>query len=272
MALHVTDTGRNVYFEHHRGAKTPVILIHGWAMSSDVWTDLIEFLVDAGHGVLAVDQRGCGRSDRDFADMSVAALAQDVADIAAAIGLEPAVINGWSLGGAIAAEAARCLGDHAAGLVLTCGASPRFTRTADFPHGGERENLLAMPGAIRANRAAFFRGLADSVCAVDVGPDARNWMWDIFMRSGPNVIASLTDIADLDQRDLLATLDMPLLSFVGGSDTIIDPEIGRLAAGYARNGQVVELAECGHAPFLEAPAEYGNALLAFLSQTVGRGL
>ena len=118
MARIDREDGREVYYEYHRGADTPVVLIHGWAMSSRIWAGLIEALQDAGHAVIAVDHRGCGQSDRDFADMSVAALAEDVAAIVRHCTSAPVVLNGWSLGGAVAAEAARLLCPQTAGLIL----------------------------------------------------------------------------------------------------------------------------------------------------------
>ena len=139
MAYYEAGDGRRVYFEHYHGPKSPVFLIQGWGMSSRVWVDTIEALKAAGHEVLTIDHRGCGQSDRDFDDLSVNAIASDVEGIVRQRGLRPVVLNGWSLGGAIAAEAAQRLGERAAALVLTCGASPRFTRTDDFPYGGERD-------------------------------------------------------------------------------------------------------------------------------------
>ena len=55
-----------------------------------------------------------------------------------------------------------------------------------------------------------------------------------------------------------------MLSVVGGKDVFVEPAIGRLAAKHAKRGQLVEFAECGHAPFLEVPGPYWEALLKFV--------
>ena len=44
-------------------------------------------LVDAGHRVVTLDHRGCGLSDKDFDDMSINAIAGDVAALVAELGL-----------------------------------------------------------------------------------------------------------------------------------------------------------------------------------------
>jgi pimeloyl-[acyl-carrier protein] methyl ester esterase len=177
----------------------------------------------------------------------------------------PVVLNGWSLGGAVAAEAARRLGDKAAGLVLTCGASPRFTKTADFPYGGDDEGLAATAAALAGDRAAFFKGLAQGVCAREVSQETVDWMWSAFIDSGPGVIRSLLDLGNIDQRVLLAELAVPVLSIIGSADAILDPQVGMQAAKCARNGTIVMFDGCGHAPFIEDAPRYIATLRDFVA-------
>ncbi len=257
--------GRRIYFEHYAGAKTPVFLIHGWGMSTQVWSAVIDALCGDGHEVIALDHRGCGRSDRDFTDLSVAAIARDVDGIARQLDLRPAVLNGWSLGGAVAVEAAALMGERAAGVVLTCGASPRLTRTADFPFGAEASAYDGLGAAIAADRAGFFRGLAGSICARDIGQPMIAWLADIFLESSPRAYTALTAAAALDQRETLAGLTIPVLSCVGAKDAVIDPELGVQAARCARAGEVARFDELGHAPFLDEPERYMAVLRQFLA-------
>lgn len=138
------DTGAGqIYYEHHAGTKLPVLLVHAWAMNTRVWDSTLDALLEAGHEVIAFDQRGCGRSDKDFADFSIAALASDAVALVDHLKLDRVVVNGWSLGGAVATETAHRLGARCKGLVLTCGASPRYTQAEGFPHGGTAETCAA---------------------------------------------------------------------------------------------------------------------------------
>jgi non-heme chloroperoxidase len=105
MAFLETSGGGRVYFEHYRGERLPVFLIHGWGMSTQVWSTVTDQLCSEGHEVIAIDHRGCGRSDRDFSDLSISAIADDVVAIVRLLDLRPAVFNGWSMGGAVAVEA-----------------------------------------------------------------------------------------------------------------------------------------------------------------------
>ena len=90
-------------------------------------------------------------------------------------------------------------------------------------------------------------------------------MWGAFIDSGPGVIRSLLDLGDLDQRALLAELDVPVLSIVGSADAILDPQVGMQAAKCARNGTTVAFDGCGHAPFIEDAPKYLATLLDFMA-------
>jgi non-heme chloroperoxidase len=267
MAFFEAD-GRRIYFEHYSGAKRPVFLIHGWGMSSQVWASVIDQLCLDGHEVVAVDQRGCGRSDRDFTDLSIAAVAADVDGIARSIDLRPVVLNGWSLGGTVAVEAAARMGDRVAGVVLTCAASPRLTRAGDFPFGADAAAYDGLGAAIAADRAGFFRGLASTICARDIGQPMIDWMTSIFLESAPRAYATLTAAAALDQRATLSGLAVPVLSCVGARDAVIDPELGVAAARCARLGQLARFEHSGHAPFLDEPEHYMAVVREFIGSLV----
>lgn len=263
MAYFENDGGR-IYYEHYSGQRTPVFLIHGWGMSTQVWAAVLDKLVRAGHEVVAMDHRGCGRSDRDFAELSIEAIAADVAGIARSLDLRPCVLNGWSLGAAVAVEAAHQLGDRAIGLVLTCGATPRLTRAEDFPYGAEPGAYDGLGDAINADRGGFFRGLAASVCAVDIGQANVEWLERMFLDTAPRAYTTLAAAGELDQRSTLSSLAVPVLSMVGDKDQVLSPDLGVQAATCARNGVVVRFENSGHAPFLEEPEAYMEALNKFL--------
>lgn len=263
MAYLDTDDGGRVYYEHHRAPKLPVVLIHGWGMSGDYWASAVEALLANGHGAIVVDHRGCGRSDRDFADMSIGAIARDVSAIVECCGASRVALNGWSLGGAVAVAAAELLGERVVGLILTCGASPCYVQGEGFPHGGTAEDVVAIGDAITADRPGFFRALAESASGEGASEAMIDWVERGFLATGPRSSETLAGLATLDQRDLLASFAFPVLSIGGARDTIADPAIAGFAADCARNGTLLTM-DTGHSPQLEAPTAYNETLLAFV--------
>jgi pimeloyl-[acyl-carrier protein] methyl ester esterase len=266
MATLETEPGRRIYYEYHPGEKLTVVLIHGWGMSCRLWDTVLPALTGAGHGVLSFDQRGCGKSDKDFADVSIKSAAADVLALANHLRIGRLAVNGWSLGGPVAVEAAVRLGVRCVGVVSTCGATPRYVQAPDFPHGGARGSVAETVALLRQDRATFLHGLAHAICARPVSDALKTWMWSVFMENAPSADDALLDLDTLDQREALRGLAVPFLSVVGGQDVIAPPGIGRTAAGLAPRGTLAEFPESGHAPFIEETARYNQVLLDFLSQ------
>ncbi len=268
MPYLITDDQRQIYFEHHLGQgaqrRLPVLLLHGWGMSTRVWDTTVPALLAAGHSVVAFDQRGCGQSDKDFRENTIAASARDAVALLKHLGIGKVVVNGWSLGGAVAVDAAGLLGANCAAVVLTAGASPRYVQAADFPYGPPAGTATQTVAVLQQDRATFLDGLYKAVCAKPVSTAMQAWLWSIAMQTGPAADAALAELDQVEQRAALAALAVPLLSIVGGLDVVVAPEIGRQAGLCARHGTVVEFADCGHAPFLEDGPRYRQVLLDFL--------
>ena len=75
MARLEVDGSKSIYYEDLGGQGRAMVMIHGWGMDNRCWDGVILPLQAAGHRVVTMDHRGCGRSDHDFADLSIAAIA-----------------------------------------------------------------------------------------------------------------------------------------------------------------------------------------------------
>jgi len=270
--LAVQDNARNqtgsIYFEHHQVTNSAftVVLAHGWGMSTRIWDDTTAWLIDSGYSVLAFDQRNCGSSDKDFAEVSIEALSQDLAVLVEHCGITRAVLNGWSLGGAVATGAAPLLGDKLAGVISTCGATPRYTQAEGFPHGGTADDVAGTVTALRADRVNFLQALyCDGAFVKPVSDAIKNWAHGIALQASPGADASLGALASVDQRDIMSVLEVPVLSITGSADGVVDPAIGEFTAELAPHGQLVVMDGCGHTPFIEDPTAYRDAVGHFLT-------
>ena len=94
--------GAALYYEE-QGEGDPLILIHGGLGSSARWQAVLPHL-DDGFRVITPDSRGHGRSTNPAGELSFPLIADDVAALIAALGLERPVVGGWSDGGQVALE------------------------------------------------------------------------------------------------------------------------------------------------------------------------
>jgi pimeloyl-ACP methyl ester carboxylesterase len=264
MGTLAVEGKKSIYYEDYAGDGQPLVLVHGWGMSCRTWDYNLPALRAAGHRVVSLDHRGCGHSDKDFEDVSIAAIAADVVALCDDRALESPVLVGWSLGAAVAVEAAEALGARTAGLALIGTPSPRYLQAADWEIGGTPEAMAETAVALRTNRASFLHDLTLGVFKDDPGPAVIEWMWSIFMETSPNADVSLIALGDLDHRERMPKLDLPALLCVGAADVVVDPRTSHKAGELLPNSRVVEFADSGHAPFVEEQEKFEQELLDFV--------
>ncbi|ANH38983.1 Arylesterase [Nocardioides dokdonensis FR1436] len=266
MARLAVEGTREIHFDHHKGGdRAPVVLVHGWGMNGRVWDYVLPYLLRAGHDVVVADQRACGRSDRDFDDMGIETLGADVVALVDHLDLEPVVLNGWSAGGAVVTSAAASLGRRCAGLVLTCGAAPRFTNAEDWTHGIPADGIPDMIAALDDDPVTFLRAMSAGQAHVALDPAIIDWMWWIFNEAGARAHETLLDLAHVDLREAVAKITAPTLVFGGKHDPTVPFTIAEHQAETYPQAKLVAL-DTGHVPFIEAKAEYREALLDYLDQ------
>lgn len=143
---------------------TPVMLVHGLASNCRLWDGAARELAAMGHGVIALDLRGHGHSDKPDHGYGVDEVALDVVDVIRHVSRDnppwarPLVI-GQSWGGNIVIEIAARHRDDVRGVVAVDGGTIDLSRA--FREWHECERALAPPrleGMQAARLRAFIRG------------------------------------------------------------------------------------------------------------------
>jgi pimeloyl-ACP methyl ester carboxylesterase len=83
-----------------------VVLVHGLASNARLWDGVGRYLAATGHPVVAVDQRGHGRSDKPDDGYDMGTVAADLAAVVRATGWERPIAVGQSWGGNVVIELA----------------------------------------------------------------------------------------------------------------------------------------------------------------------
>src|ERR1700743_1363318 len=89
LKLHVKDMGTG----------KPVVLIHGWPLTGDMFEYQSLALLEAGFRVITYDRRGFGLSGHPIGPYDYDTLADDLAAVVAELDLQGVSLVGFSMGG-----------------------------------------------------------------------------------------------------------------------------------------------------------------------------
>jgi pimeloyl-ACP methyl ester carboxylesterase len=250
---------RGELFLRDTGGDGPVVmLLHGWMASADLnWWAVYWALRDAGYRVLAIDHRGHGRGLRAPTDFRLIDCADDAAAVLRALELAPALVVGYSMGGAIAQLLARDHADTVRGLVLSGTAQhwqdPR-TRRAFKTMGALGLTLSVAP------RASWKAGLRRA--GLPPG-EHTSWVQSELMRHSARDLAEAgRELGRFDSRPWLHSIRAPVAVVLTTRDELVPPRKQQALAA-AANAQVFE-APIKHLEIGWLPDEYNPALLKAL--------
>lgn len=256
------------------GTGNPVILIHGWPLSSDSWDPIADALANAGHRVIAYDRRGFGRSEQTWNGYDYDRLTDDLADVMEAMGAKDNVtLVGFSMGGG---EVARYMslyqGAGVTRAVLIASVVPYMLQTDDNPEGVPQETFDQMTQDMMADRPSFMRSFLHDFFGVGwlskpVSYATLDWAWRMAMQAGLRpTLKAAEAFATTDFRGDLPAFKVPTLIIHGTTDNTVP--IGATARAAAAMIEDVTLLEYPGSPhgLLETDRDQiVGDLLAFLN-------
>jgi pimeloyl-ACP methyl ester carboxylesterase len=253
--VRVADRGE--FFLRDTGGDGPVVmLLHGWMASADLnWSAAYGDLQAAGYRVLAIDHRGHGRGLRPIEKFRLSDCAADAAAVLRGLGVAPATVVGYSMGGAIAQLVAREQPDVVSGLVLSGTAQHWQEREVQRRFRGL--GVLGLTLGV-APRASWQRGFKQ----VGLKPSPRTvWLHSELMRHSANDIAEAgRELGRFDSRPWAPSVSAAVAVVLTTRDELVPPRKQReLAEAY--RAQVFE-APVRHIELVVHADKYNPALLA----------
>jgi len=230
---------------------------------SPVWRPFLEQLA-RNRTVIRYDERGCGLSDWDVADLSFESWVRDLETVADAINLKRFPLFGISQGGPIAVAYAVRHPERVSHLILhgayTRGYLHRDPTPAQLIEWETLQNLIRV-GWGRENPA--FRQVFTSLFMPDGSPEQLRWFNDLqrASTSPENAARLFAEFGTIDVRDLAPRVTCPTLVLHAREDARVPYEEGRLLAALIPNARFVTLETRNHL-LLEGDA----AMRRFLSE------
>ncbi|NYE63001.1 non-heme chloroperoxidase [Duganella sp. 1224] len=216
----------------------PVILSHGWPLSSDSWESAAFFLANNGFRVITHDRRGHGRSSQPWEGNDMDHYADDLAQLIEALNLNNIILAGFSTGGG---EVARYVGRHGtkriAKLGLISAVPPLMLKTADNPDGTPIEVFDGLRAASIKDRGQLYLDLASGPFYNYNRPGAKPsqgiiqaWYSQGMQGGFKNTYDSIKAFSETDMREDLKKFDKPTLIIHGDDDQIVPIKAAGIAS------------------------------------------
>jgi len=250
---------RLAYVEQGESDGVAVLMLHGYSDSHRSF-DLIRPLLPRAWRVIALTQRGHGRSDKPQAGYAVADLAADVPAFLDALGIARAIIVGHSLGAAVALEAAANYPDRVAGLALIGGFAgfrekPEVRELVDavnaFPDAPDVDFIRAFQeGTVVNSKLAFI----DIAVAESLRCPSHAWRG-----IGQGLL-------DADPAAAAARCRAPAALIWGDKDNFVPRADQLILRDALAPSRFFTLAGAGHAPHWDRTADTAQLLIAFVAE------
>jgi len=265
VRLHVREWGR--------ADGPPILFIHGWSQNHLCWERQYESALRDEFRLVACDLRGHGMSEAPagpgpYTDGGL--WADDLAAIIDQLGLERAVLTGWSYGAFVICDYLRTYGQNRVAAINFVEGAVKLGEAAfgTLIGPGFLDHFVDLtaddlPANIRGARAFLRACLARPVAAEDF-ETALCWN----MAVAPRVRASLA-AREIDDDDVLRGLAVPVLVTQGRSDTVVLPAMAEHILATCPAAEASWYDGVGHVPHLEEPGRFNRELAALTRRAQG---
>jgi pimeloyl-ACP methyl ester carboxylesterase len=242
-----------------------VLLLHGWTVTADLnWCGAYDALAEAGYRVLALDHRGHGRGLRAQEPFRLADCAADAAAVLRRLQVAPAIVAGYSMGGAIAQLMARDHRDVISGLVLS--------GTCQHFQDDETRKLWKWMGAFGLALGVAPRPLYTAAfkrSGIELNERTAWWLSELMRHQSRDVAEAGRELGRFDSRPWLGSVTgIPTATALTSADQAVSPAKQRELA--AALGSSIFEAPIDHLEVSVKTADYNPALLAAIQDVHAR--
>lgn len=257
----------DLYYEE-TGAGPPLLLIPGFGGNTLDWEANVPALAEHFR-VMAVDNRGAGRSSCPSGPCTVAHMADDAAMLLDRLGVPRCHVVGHSMGGLIAQELALThpqLVDRLVLFATFARSTPVIDAWLNFYVSNCRQDVDA-----RGRTLGVMPWFLSPVFMADHGrveTTLDEWTNDSYPAPALGRAAQAAACQAYDSRERLPSIAAPTLVLVAAEDICTPVSCSRELAERIPGARLQILPRGGHVPSVEYPEDINAALLAFLAAKI----
>lgn len=267
---HVVDTGDGGHLHVEEcGSGRPVLLLHGHGASMRTFSLMAGPLAAAGCRVIAMDQRGFGRSSPVPPLFGFSGLVRDTATVLDALDLRGTVVVGHSMGGGVALglaiDSPETVAERVAAIVLinSSGRGP-----ADRPVTRAKVTALDLRFLERLGRHPR-HGLV--LARANFGPEPTRSHVNAALTIGIDSPVErrrgfARRLLGIDLTRALSRVDVPVLVLVGAADAVVPPADSRRTVALIPGARMEIFEGAGHMLPFERSEQVVEQILALAAQ------
>jgi 3-oxoadipate enol-lactonase len=253
--------GIEMAYDDTGGNGAALVLLHGFPFDRSMWRGQAEAL-GGEFRVVAPDLRGSGETTLGD-DVTMEALAEDVAALLDELNFGRVVLGGLSMGGYVAFEFFRKFPERVRALVLA------DTRPQADTDEGRRTREENAQRTLKEGMTPLVESMLPKLLSAGTrerGGEVLERVRAMMLGARPEgAAASLRAMAvRRDQTDLLSSVNVPTLIVVGSEDAITPPADAEAMGAKIGGSRLVVVEGAGHLSNVEQPEEFNRALVEFL--------
>ncbi|MGA9582970.1 MAG: alpha/beta hydrolase [Allosphingosinicella sp.] len=244
-----------------------LMFAHGFGCDSNMWR-FVAPAFEESHRVVLFDHVGCGKADSSAWDprrhSTLQGYADDVVEIARAVGMTDGIYVGHSVSAMIGILAARAAPELFGRLVLI-GPSPCYINDGDYRGGFERSDIEELMTFMDSNFLGWSAALTPQIMGNPERPELAEELNNSFCRTDPDIAKQFARVTFLsDNRRDLEGVNLPVLILQCSEDLIAPDSVGAWVHQRLPGSSLVRLEATGHCPNLSAPEETVEAIRAWI--------
>jgi non-heme chloroperoxidase len=202
------------------GTGRPVVFIHGWTLSSEIWRGQLDWLAGQGLRAIAYDRRGHGHSSKPASGYDYDTLADDLAALLDGLDLEDVVLVGHSMGsGEVVRYLARHGDERIARVMLVAPTTPYNLKTADNPEGIDKAVYDHMVAALQADLHGYLVAGMPGFLGSNPDKELVDWATLIALQAAMSAqVACIRTLSETDLRAETRAVSLPTLIVYGAAD------------------------------------------------------
>ncbi|WP_128544205.1 alpha/beta fold hydrolase [Larkinella soli] len=270
----VDHSGQKVnLFYQDWGTGRPVVLIHGWPLSHEMWEYQLTELPKHGLRCITYDRRGFGKSSKPWDGYDYDTLADDLKAVLDELDLQDVTLVGFSMGGGeVARYMSRYGGARVSRVIFVGAVTPFLLKTADNPDGVDKQVFDQILEQLQKDRADFLSNFGKMFYGVSmlnhpVSESLLAWNQGLALLGSPKAtLDCVRSFSETDFRNDLPAIQVPTLVIHGDSDKIVPIEAsGKLTHQLIPQSHMLTYEGAPHGLFYTEKDRLNEDLIAFIT-------